>query len=98
MENYAGKNEVTISPVTPISSQLNMLSQVSKRALSARAFSTTRVALLGPTGNDAFAEREKGQESAYIRKHEAEQLAQLKEELAKQKESIEKLEEQLSKK
>ncbi|CAK7901239.1 ATPase inhibitor, mitochondrial [[Candida] anglica] len=74
-----------------------MLSQVSKRAFSVRAFSTSRVSLTAPppSGNNSFNDREKAQEGAYIKKHEAEQLAKLREELAKQKESLNKLEDQI---
>lgn len=74
-----------------------MLSQVSR--LSVRAFSTSRIAMTvpPPSSTDSFGDREKAQEVAYIKKHEAEQLAKLKEELAKQKATIEELEKSIGK-
>ncbi|EGV62728.1 hypothetical protein PSN45_000682 [Yamadazyma tenuis] len=63
---------------------------------SVRSLSTTRVVLSsneGATaaGKDAFSDRERAQETAYVKKHEAEQLKALKEQLAKQKETIDQL-------
>lgn len=76
-----------------------MLSQVSRRALSVRSFSTSRIAFAAPPGGkDSFREKENAEEAAYVRKHEAEQLAKLREELAKQKTKIAELEETLNKK
>ncbi|CAH2352653.1 ATPase-stabilizing factor 9 kDa, mitochondrial [[Candida] railenensis] len=77
-----------------------MLSQVSRRALSVRSFSTSRIAFAAPPsgGKDSFREKENAEEAAYVRKHEAEQLAKLREELAKQKTKIAELEESINKK
>ncbi|KAK6456216.1 ATPase inhibitor mitochondrial precursor [Scheffersomyces xylosifermentans] len=78
-----------------------MLSSIAKRNLpraSARAFSTSRVALSEGAinnANDAFSEKERAQENVYIKKHEAEQLKALREKLEKQKQTIEKLEKEI---
>ena len=72
-----------------------MLSQVSKR-FAVRTLSTSRAAF-SPAG-DKFNDKERAEEAAYIKKHEAEQLSKLKEQLDKQREEIDKLKEQLDKK
>ncbi|AGO11874.1 AaceriADR109Wp [[Ashbya] aceris (nom. inval.)] len=51
----------------------------------------------GESADDAFVKREKANEDYYIRKHEREQLAQLREQLQKQQKKIDNLEEQLRK-
>ncbi|KAG0691114.1 hypothetical protein C6P40_005033 [Pichia californica] len=60
------------------------LTAVSRRIISVRAYSEGAT---GSTRSD-----EKAQEDFYIKKHQAEQLAALKEELAKQKAQLEELE------
>lgn len=47
-------------------------------------------------GKDAFGDREKAQENYYIKKHEAEQLKNLREKLEKQKEAINNLENEIN--
>lgn len=61
---------------------------------SVRSISTART-LLTEGSKDAFTDRERAQEAAYIKKHEAEQLKALKEQLAQQKETIDKLSEEI---
>ncbi|KAG7660793.1 uncharacterized protein J8A68_005755 [[Candida] subhashii] len=79
-----------------------MLSQITKRSITRtsfiRNFSISRIAMTEgaiPQGSDAFAEKERAVENLYIRKHEAEQLKELKKKLEQQKETIEKLEKEL---
>lgn len=66
---------------------------------SIRSISTSRSLLSNSEGATAsskeFSDREKAQETAYIKKHEAEQLKALKEQLAKQKETIDKLSDEI---
>lgn len=47
--------------------------------------------------SDSFTKREKAQEDFYVKKHQAEQLAALREQLAKQKEQIDELTQKISK-
>ncbi|ESX02003.1 hypothetical protein HPODL_05125 [Ogataea parapolymorpha DL-1] len=47
--------------------------------------------------SDAFTKREKAQEDYYIKKHQAEQIAKLREQLAKQKEQLDHLESSIKK-
>lgn len=70
-----------------------MLARFSRQSI--RSISITRPALVDNVGKDAFNDREKAQESAYIKKHEAEQLKALKEQLDKQKETIDKLSDEI---
>ncbi|CUM67786.1 uncharacterized protein PRCAT00005491001 [Priceomyces carsonii] len=77
-----------------------MLSQLTKQTLrsSVRSFSMTRVVATEGSinqANDSFSDKERAQETVYIRKHEQEQLKALKEKLEKQKETISKLEDQI---
>ncbi|SGZ50507.1 CIC11C00000000233 [Sungouiella intermedia] len=71
-----------------------MLKQLAtKRIAGVRAFSVSRaVAVDQPSKTDAFKDRENAQENVYIKKHEAEQLKQLKERLAEQKKAVDQLE------
>ncbi|ODV80887.1 uncharacterized protein CANTADRAFT_47915 [Suhomyces tanzawaensis NRRL Y-17324] len=73
-----------------------MLSQIARNLprTSIRSFSAARVART-EGGSEAFNEREKAHENLYIKKHEAEQLKQLREKLQEHKETIEKLENQI---
>lgn len=78
-----------------------MLSQlVTKRTLqsSVRQFSTARVAMNTPNlgSTNRFSEKERAEENVYAKKHEAEQLKNLREKLQQQKESINKLEEEIN--
>lgn len=74
-----------------------MLRQLATRnTKSVRAFSISRRAMVeGPGKSDSFKDRENAQEGAYIKKHEAEQLAKLRERLEEQKKVVDKLEKDL---
>lgn len=79
-----------------------MLSQVAKRTVqsSVRSLSTARVLLTetpSGQGRSPFNDREKAEETVYIKKHEAEQLKALREKLEKQKEAISELESEINK-
>lgn len=64
-----------------------------KRIAGARSFSRSTIAMVDqPSKADAFKDRENAQENVYIKKHEAEQLKQLKERLAEQKKAVDQLE------
>lgn len=76
----------SIKSIKPFASQWRSMS-TSKALLSNNEGATS--------GNDAFANRERAQENAYIRKHQAEQLQKLKDDLAKQKETIDKLSDEI---
>lgn len=71
-----------------------MLRQLAtKRIAGVRNFSvSSTVKLDTPSKSDAFKDRENAQENVYIKKHEAEQLKQLKERLEQQKKAVEQLE------
>lgn len=69
------------------------LAAVPRRIVSVRAYTEGATGAPRSDGSsDSFRKREKAQEDLYIRKHQAEQIAALKEELAKQKKQIEDLE------
>ncbi|GEQ68868.1 hypothetical protein JCM33374_g2537 [Metschnikowia sp. JCM 33374] len=72
-----------------------MLRQITtKRIAAVRSFSVTRPAAANG-GKDSFKEREAASEAAYVKKHEAEQLKELKEKLAEQKKTVQNLEKEL---
>ncbi|TID15055.1 hypothetical protein CANINC_004726 [Pichia inconspicua] len=69
------------------------LTAVPRRIISVRSYTDGATGAPRSDGStDSFRQREKAQEDLYIRKHQAEQIAALKEELAKQKKKIEDLE------
>ncbi|CAN3375386.1 hypothetical protein DIURU_002417 [Diutina rugosa] len=66
--------------------------------ISVRAFSVSRAALLdGSIVQDkgSFSEKERAQETAYIKAHEAEQLKKLRKKLEEQKQTINDLEKEI---
>lgn len=71
-----------------------MLRQLAtKRNIAIRSFSVTPAMRVdAPSKSDAFKDRENAQENVYIKKHEAEQLKQLRERLEQQKKAVEQLE------
>ncbi|SCU81149.1 LAME_0B05820g1_1 [Lachancea meyersii CBS 8951] len=50
----------------------------------------------GESAEDAFVKRERAQEDYYIRKHEKDQLAQLRQKITEQQKKIDHLEDQLN--
>ncbi|KAM9903436.1 hypothetical protein OXX69_007930 [Metschnikowia pulcherrima] len=74
-----------------------MLRQVAtKRVPALRSFSVTRP-MAAEGGKDAWKEREAASETAYVKKHEAEQLKALREKLAEQKKTVADLEKEIKK-
>lgn len=71
-----------------------MLRQLTTKRISAvRNLSVSRVARIeNPSRTDSFKERENAQENAYVKKHETEQLKQLKEKLEQQKKAVDEIE------
>lgn len=76
---------------------IKMLRQLAtKRIAPVRALSLTRPALVEkPAKSDSFKDREAANENVYVKKHEAEQLKQLKAQLEKQKKAVDKLEKEV---
>ncbi|KAF5212314.1 putative ATPase inhibitor [Clavispora lusitaniae] len=74
-----------------------MLRQLTtKRVSAARNISVSRMARIEtPNKTDSFKDREHAQEAAYIKKHESEQLKQLKEKLEQQKKAVNDLEKEI---
>ncbi|ONH66043.1 ATPase inhibitor, mitochondrial [Cyberlindnera fabianii] len=71
---------------------------VSSRALrnGVRAYSEGSTGAPRPDGSsDSFSKREKAQEDYYVKKHEKEQLAALRESLKKSKEQLSELEQKM---
>ncbi|ODQ68258.1 hypothetical protein NADFUDRAFT_68527 [Nadsonia fulvescens var. elongata DSM 6958] len=65
--------------------------------MSIRPYSDGATGAPRPSGKgDSFTSREKGAEDYYVRKHEAEQLAALREKLKAQKEHVSDLESQIN--
>lgn len=74
------------------------LTAVPRRIVSVRAYTEGATGATRSDGSaDSFTKREKAQEDFYIRKHQAEQIAALKEQLAKQKSQLEDLEKNINK-
>lgn len=73
-----------------------MFRQLTRKSISTRSFAVTRAAFAdAPSKGDAFKDRENAQETAYIKKHEAEQLAKLKAKLEEQKKVVSDLEKEI---
>lgn len=67
-----------------------------QKGVLARMYSEGATGAPRPAGSsDAFSKREKAQEDLYVKQHEKEQLAQLREQLKKQQSKIDSLEEKL---
>lgn len=74
------------------------LTAVPRRIVSVRAYTDGATGAPRTDGSgDSFTKREKAQEDFFIRKHQAEQIAALKEQLAKQKQQLDDLEKNASK-
>ncbi|KAH3685528.1 hypothetical protein WICPIJ_003498 [Wickerhamomyces pijperi] len=79
-----------------MSSTLTIRRALSRSVNFVRMYSEGATGATRPAGSsDAFTKREKAQEDLYVKQHEKEQLAALRESLKKQKEQLDALEKKM---
>lgn len=93
---------LNLSIITFIFITMSSTLAIRRALLSTRSVNFVRMYTEGATGatrpegsSDAFSKREKAQEDLYIKQHEKEQLAALREALKKQKEQLDNLEKKM---